>query len=135
MSSRAACGRFEVDADAAFEAGDRILLADAADEGGQRRVGAARRFQGHVRRGVADVGNVERALILQLLARISGDRQRHVGDALDPAPGGDEDHLVLVGCGLRVADLRRDRLVLGVERGRGSERGGGAANLQSSDQA
>ena len=35
----------EIDADAVFEAGDRILLADAADEGGERRVGAARRLR------------------------------------------------------------------------------------------
>ena len=32
----------EIEADAGLEAGDRILLADAADEGGQGRVGAAR---------------------------------------------------------------------------------------------
>ena len=35
----------KIDADAAFEAGDRILLADAADKGGQRAVGATRRFE------------------------------------------------------------------------------------------
>ena len=61
----------EIEADALLEAGDRILLADAADEGGQRRVGAARGFERDVRRGVADVGDVERALALELLAGIA----------------------------------------------------------------
>jgi hypothetical protein len=48
----------EIEADARLEAGDRVLLADAADEGGERRVGAARRLEGDVRRGVGQSGDV-----------------------------------------------------------------------------
>ena len=81
----------EIDADALLEAGDRILLPDAADEGAERRVGAARYLERHVRRGVADVGDVERALILERLAAVGGDGDRHVLEIFRTAARGDEN--------------------------------------------
>src|SRR3546814_5533601 len=69
----------EIDADALFEARDRVLLADAADEGAERRVRAARDFERGVRGRRANVGDVDRAGLrseeptseLQSLIRIS----------------------------------------------------------------
>src|SRR3546814_3448692 len=55
----------EIDADACLETRHRILLADAADERGERRVGAARRLE-------RDVGrSEEHTSELQSLMRIS----------------------------------------------------------------
>ena len=103
MSSTAPCGRFEIDvveieADALLEAGDRVLLADAADEGGQGRVGAARGFERDVGRGVADVGDVDRALALELLAGICGDGDRHVLQRFFAAARGDDDVAACLAC-------------------------------------
>ena len=41
--------------------------------------------------GVGKVGDVGRAGALERLALIGGDRDRHVLQALRPAPGGDDD--------------------------------------------
>jgi hypothetical protein len=48
-----------------------------------------------VRGDVGDVGDVDRALPLQRLARISGDRDRHVLQAFRAAAGGDDQFLAL----------------------------------------
>src|SRR3546814_5575826 len=56
----------EIDADALFEARDRVLLADAADAGAERRVRAARDFERGVR-------SEEHTSALQSLMRISYD--------------------------------------------------------------
>jgi hypothetical protein len=134
----------EIEADARLEAGDRILLADAADEGGQRGVGAARGLQRDVGRGVGDVGEVDRALALERLALISGDGDRHVDQIFRPTPGRDDDVLLLgraafverlVGGGglvlLRGVGLRRGILGLRPERGRsGGDRGDRGAEAE-----
>ena len=81
----------EVDADALLVAGDRILLADAADEGGQRGVGAARAFQ---RRAWNDFGqrrNVGYRLLFQFGAGDRAHRARHVLDQFVAAARGDDD--------------------------------------------
>ena len=54
----------EIDTDALLKPGNRVLLADAANECGQGGVGAARCFERYVGGGVADVSNVQRALAL-----------------------------------------------------------------------
>jgi hypothetical protein len=81
----------EIEADPLLEAGDRVLLADAADEGGQGRVCGARRFNRDVGRGVADVGDVRRAFALELGAAVGGNGDRHVLQPFVAAPGGDRD--------------------------------------------
>ena len=68
----------EIDADACLEPGNRILLADAANEGRQRRIGAARRLERDVRGHIGQIGDVERTRCLELRARKRGDRDRHV---------------------------------------------------------
>ena len=57
-------------------------------------------FERHVRGGVGDVGDVERARAVELLARISGDGDRHVEQQLVAAAGGDDDLLVAAGRGV-----------------------------------
>ena len=68
----------EIDADAGLEATNRILLADAADEGGECRIGAAGNFERHVRRELSDFGDVGRADVFKLFAREGRDGQRNV---------------------------------------------------------
>ncbi len=85
----------QIDADAVFETGHRVLLADSADECGEGGVGPSRRLQSHVGRRLGDVGNVYGPRLLELLARISGDRDRHVDEPFHTAAGGDHDLLVL----------------------------------------
>ena len=55
----------EIDADALLETRNRVLLADAANEGGERRVGSARRFQRCIGRCQTDIGDVDRTLLFQ----------------------------------------------------------------------
>ena len=68
----------DIDADARLETGHRILLADAANEGGERRIGAARRREGDVGRRLLKIANVACARLLQLLAGEGGDGDRRV---------------------------------------------------------
>ena len=84
----------EVQADALLEPGDRILLADAADERRQGAVRTARDFEGDVGSRVCDVRDVEGALPVELLAGISGDRDGNVEEKLVAAAGGYHDRLV-----------------------------------------
>jgi len=81
----------KVDADALLEARDRILLADTADEGGQRGVGAARGFQRHVRRRLRQFGDVDRAGARKLIAAERRDGDRNIDQPLLTATGGDDD--------------------------------------------
>ena len=81
----------EIKADALFEARYRVLLPDPADKGGERRVGPARGFDGDVRGGRADVGDVQGALTCQLLASKSSDGDRDVDQQFVAAPRGDDD--------------------------------------------
>ena len=81
----------EIDADALLETGNRVLLADAADEGREGRVGPARWFQCGVGRGLADIGNVDRALLLQLFCRERGDGDRNIDLPFFAEAGGDDD--------------------------------------------
>ena len=67
----------DVEAHARFEAGDRILLADAADEGRQRRIRAARHFQRHVRALLGDLDDIDRAHALEIDTADHGNRQRN----------------------------------------------------------
>ena len=55
----------EIDADARLEAGHRVLLADAANKGGQRGIRATRDFQRDVRRDLADLCQVVDAEIVE----------------------------------------------------------------------
>ena len=66
----------EINADALFEAGNRVLLADTANECGQCTVGAARRFERGVGRRVADVGDVDR--VAEDVGRPVGRPRQHV---------------------------------------------------------
>ena len=58
----------EIQADAAFEARNWILLSDPADECCESRIGAARRFERNVWRAVRNVRDVDRARALELRA-------------------------------------------------------------------
>ena len=81
----------EVDTDAGFKAGNRILLAHAADERGQRRIGATRVFERDIGCGVADVSDVERALRLERGARIGGNGDGNILKAFLAAARSDND--------------------------------------------
>src|SRR3546814_7446852 len=97
---------FRSDADAGLETRHRILLADAADERGERRVGAARRLERDVGSGLRDLGDVDRTLLFELCAGEGGDRDRGIEQPLVAAPGGDDD----VACARLIGGVvRRDR--------------------------
>src|SRR3546814_1829614 len=81
-----------------FEARDRVLLADAADEGAERRVRAARDFERGVRGRRANVGDVDRAGLFERLARVSSDRDGNVDQAFVAAACRHDD-LIIVGIG------------------------------------
>ena len=81
----------EIDADALFEAGNRILLADAADEGGQRRIGAARRLQRGVGGDIGEVADVDRPAPFQIGAGEGADRDRHRHQRFLTPAGSDDD--------------------------------------------
>src|SRR3546814_19109003 len=87
-----------MDADARFEARDRALLADAADEGAERRGRAARAFERGVRGLRANVGDVDRAGLFERLARVSSDRDGNVDQAFVAAACRHDD-LIIVGIG------------------------------------
>src|SRR3546814_13895231 len=63
----------------------------AADERGERRVGAARRLERDVGSGLRDLGDVDRTLLFELCAGEGGDRDRGIEQPLVAAPGGDDD--------------------------------------------
>ena len=81
----------EVDADALFKARNRILLANAADEGRKGGVGAAAGFQRHVGHLFCQRGDVHRAGVGKLVAGQGGDGDRHVDQRFLAATGGDDD--------------------------------------------
>ncbi len=94
----------DIDTDTGLETRHRILLADTANEGGDRTVGAARDFKGQVRRGLGNAGNVAHAGIQQGIAGVGGDGDRHVDQPLVTPAGGDHNaiHYGFVTCGLRI---------------------------------
>jgi len=92
----------DVNADALLEAGDRVLLADAANERREGAVGAAADLEGHVWRGLGNVSDVQCALAVELLARISRNRHRNVQQHFVAATCSDNDGLVASGCCLRL---------------------------------
>ena len=103
-----------IDADTGFETGNRVLLADTADEGGERGVGATRDFERNVRGNFRDFGDVCDAEFGEQVAIKGGDRQWHVDEVLFAALGGDDDRAeaalglctgVIVGLG----ESRRER--------------------------
>ena len=81
----------QIDAHALLETGYRILLADAADEGRERRVRPARGFQRDVGHHGGNVGHVERAALVELGAAEGGNRDRHIDQSLLAAAGGHDD--------------------------------------------
>ncbi len=80
-----------IEADAGLEAPQGVLLADAADEAGQGRVGAARDLDRGVRGLLLQGGDVGGAGLFEALAVDGGDGDRHVLQALLTATGGDDD--------------------------------------------
>ena len=133
----------DIEADAGLEAPERVLLADAADEADQGRVGAARDLQRSVRRALHHRGEVDRALVLERLAVERGDRDRHVLQALRAAAGGDDDIGVARSALLRAVRIGERglflriggrRLVLGESGGsKGGQRDQRRAELQAGD--
>ena len=110
----------DIDADARLETGHRILLADAANEGGERRVGAARVLQCRIGRHGLKVGQVDRADLLELLAGDRGDRDRHGEQRFLTTARGHDDVAAVVGGRLRVGRSRSRRVL---RKGRGGEQG------------
>ncbi len=106
----------DVQADAGFEAGYRVLLTDAADECRQRRIGTARYLERHVRALLRDFDDIDRADALQVDAADHGDRQRDIHQGFLAPPCRRDDDLVhhLVGA----AVLRRRRRGKAQQRGR-----------------
>ncbi len=91
----------DVEADAGLEAPERVLLADAADEGDQRGIGAARDLQGEVRRGLLQPRDVRRAGVLDAVGGECGKRDRHVLQRFLATAGSDRDLLETGGLGGR----------------------------------
>ncbi len=81
----------DIEAHARLEAPERILLADAADEGDQGRVGAAGDLDGRVRGLLLQRRDVGGAGALKLLGRQSRNGDGHVLQLLVAATGGDDD--------------------------------------------
>ncbi|MNQ44173.1 hypothetical protein D3C85_579200 [compost metagenome] len=81
----------DIEADPRLEAPQRVLLADAADEAGQGRVGAARDLDRGVRGLLLQGGDVGGASLFQSLGADGGDGDRHVLQRLFTATGGDDD--------------------------------------------
>ena len=81
----------DVQTHARIEAPQRVLLANAADEGDQGRVRAARRVQRQTGRRTGQFGDVGRALVLERLGRDGGDRHRHVLQRFRATAGGHDD--------------------------------------------
>ena len=119
----------EIDAHTLLEAGNRVLLADAADEGRKRRVGAARFLQRRVGAELRDFSDIDRAALFQFLRPVGRDRDRHVDQPFLAPARGDHDgpfagtvgDLVCLRCGI---DLRMNRYGEG-KRDRTSDTGGG----------
>ena len=118
----------DIEPDASLETRDRILLADAADKGCQRRIRTAADFQREVGNHLADFGELQRAARDQVVPAERSDRNRHVDQPLFPAPGGDDDLAAfcrqfdfVIGHGLGVLRKRGGRH--GSERCAGHENG------------
>src|SRR3546814_17981613 len=77
----------EIDADACLETRHRILLADAADARGERRVGAARRLERADGSGLRDPGAVYPTLLFALCAGAGRDRDRGLEQPAAADPG------------------------------------------------
>ena len=116
----------EIDPDTLFEARNRVLLADPADERAQCRIGRAAGFERHVGNGLGQRGDIGRALIGELVARDRRDRDRHVEQAFLAAACGDDDRVAIIlgggGSIARIAGGLRER------------RGGGQADESAGDQ-
>ena len=87
----------QIDADTGLEPGHRILLPHAANERGKSVVGAARRLQRDAWGGLRNVRDVDGTGLLQLLARIGSDGDRHVLQPFFTAAGGHHDHAAGIG--------------------------------------
>ena len=103
--------------DTLLEAGDWVLLANAADERGEGRVGGARSLKRHVRRGFADGGDIARARRVELVGAVGGNGNRNVLQIFLAPSRRDGDRLSDRGkrqvrvdaSGLRNTDARRTR--------------------------
>jgi hypothetical protein len=112
-----------------------VLLADAANEGGQGAVGAARSFERGVGRGVADVGDVDRAFALELRAGIGRHGDWHVLQHFSAASGRDHNitgklRLLILSLGFGGSLGGRLLLILGECCLRKCGNGGGAGQKQ-----
>ncbi len=86
----------EIEADAGVDAPQRIGLADAAHEGGQRRRLVAPGIDREVRHAGLDLRDIGGGDVLQLFTLDHGDRHRHLLDVLLALPGGDRDDVALL---------------------------------------
>ena len=90
----------KVDAHALFEARYRILLADPANECGERGIGRAARFESHVGNGLRNVCDVERASLGELFAAERRNRDGHVDQTLFAPPSRHDDYIAFFGIGI-----------------------------------
>ena len=87
----------DIEADAGLEAPQRVLLAHAADEADQGRVGAAGDLHRGVRRLLLQGRDIGRAGLFQPLGAEGRDRDRHVLQLFVAPTGGDDDVLDHIG--------------------------------------
>src|SRR5690606_15251810 len=104
----------EVDADALLEARNGILLTDAANEGAQGGVGAARSLERSVGSELGDLGYVDRATLAQFAGIERGDGNGDIQQPLLTPACGHDDRAAFLG----LADLFRrfGRGILGERR-------------------
>ncbi len=81
----------DIETDTGLEAPERILLADAANEGDQRGVGTAGHFDCGVRGRTLDGGDVDGAGSFQLVGTEGRHGQRHIDQVFFAALRGDSD--------------------------------------------
>ena len=105
----------EIDAHARVEAPGRVCLADAADIGGERGVGAARGINLQRRDLALQVGQALHVLPFQRLRGEGADRDRHVLQGFFALACSDHHGVELLGV-LRLGGIRGDRGVVGLLR-------------------